>query len=76
MAVHFSRHARRQMKWRRASEEEVLRVLNNPARLEETIGERKTAYKLLGNRSLKVTYKDEKSETVVITVIEKERDRG
>ena len=76
MAVHFSRHAQRQMKWRRVSEEEVLSVLNNPDRLEETIGERKNAYKLLGNRSLKVTYKDEKSETVVITVIEKERNRG
>jgi hypothetical protein len=62
------------MKWRRVSEEEVLRVLDNPDHFEETIGERKNAYKLLGNRSLKVTYKDEKSDTVVITVIEKERN--
>ena len=59
------------MRWRRVSEAEVLEVLDLPDRIEETLVERKNAYKALDERQLKVTYKQEESDIVVITVIEK-----
>jgi len=74
LAVHFSRHARRQMRWRGVSEAEVLEVLDLPDRIEETLAERKNAYKGLDERQLKVTYKQEESGIVVITVIEKKQE--
>ena len=73
MAILFSRHARRQMKWRRVSESEVLRVLNAPDRIEQSIDDRRNAYKLVGNRLLKATYVEEEGDVVVVTVIQKER---
>jgi Domain of unknown function (DUF4258) len=73
LAIVFSRHARRQMKWRRVSEAEVLSVLNAPDRIEQSIDERRNAYKLVDNRLLKVTYMEEEGDVVVVTVIEKER---
>ena len=76
MAIIFSRHARRQMKWRRVSEAEVLSVLDIPDRTEQSLEERTNAYKRVGDRWLKVTYKDQAGNVVVITVIEKERPGG
>jgi Domain of unknown function (DUF4258) len=61
------------MKWRRISETEVLAVLNHPDRVEESIDNRRNAYKSLDSRILKVTYAVEQEDVVVITVIEKER---
>jgi hypothetical protein len=75
LEVYFSRHARRQMKWRRVTEAEVLKVLDAPDRVEETPGDRKNAFKLVASRLLKVTYKPEGVDLVVITVIEKENPR-
>lgn len=60
------------MKWRRVSEAQVLAVLNNPDRKEESIESRLNAYKLVDDRFLKVTYAEEAEDIVVITVIEKE----
>ena len=76
MAIHFSRHARRQMKWRRVSEADVLSVLDAPERVDESIHERKNAYRTVGDRLLKVTYVDEAGDIVVITVMEKESVGG
>jgi hypothetical protein len=64
------------MKWRRVAEAEVLSVLDAPDRVEESIDERRNAYKLMGDRLLKVTYVDEEGDIVVITVIEKEGAGG
>jgi hypothetical protein len=61
------------MKWRRVTEAQVLAVLNNPDRIEESIENRRNAYRFVGNRFLKVTYAGEEGDVVVITVIEKER---
>jgi hypothetical protein len=44
MAIYFSRHARRQMKWRRVSEVEMLSVLDAPNRVDESIDGRRNAY--------------------------------
>ncbi len=59
------------MKWPRVSEAEVIEALESPDRIEETAEQRKNAYKAVGNRLLKVTYRLVSSQTVVITVIEK-----
>jgi len=61
------------MKWRRISEQDVLKVLDAPDSVEESIGERKNAFKLLSDRLPKVTYKEEGSDRLVITAIEKTR---
>jgi hypothetical protein len=60
------------MKWRRISEAEVLSILNAPDRAEQSIDERRNAFKLVGNRLLKATYVEEEDDVVIITVIEKE----
>jgi hypothetical protein len=64
------------MKWRRVSEAEVLSILNTPDRVEQSIDERSNAYKVVGDRLLKVTYLDKEVDVVVITVIEKESVGG
>jgi hypothetical protein len=55
----------------RVSEAEVLSVMDAPDCLEQSIDERRNAYKLVTDRSLQVTYVDEGADVVVITVIEK-----
>ena len=57
------------MKWRRVSETEVLAVLNDPDRVEDSIDNRCNAYKSLDGRLLKVAYAAEQDAVVVITVI-------
>jgi hypothetical protein len=49
------------MKWRRISEAEVLSILNAPDRAEQSIDERRNAFKLVGNRLLKATYVEEET---------------
>ena len=72
MAIRFSRHSRRQMKWRHVSESEVKSVLDAPDHVERSVDDRCNAYKLVGERFLKVTYVDEEGDIVVITVIKKQ----
>lgn len=73
MAIIFSRHARRQMKWRRVSEAEVVRVIEAPDRVEPSKDGRINAFRTLGNRLLKATFIEDQPDIVVITVIEKGR---
>ena len=71
MEIKFSRHARRQMKWRKIGVEEVRNVVSEPERLEDSIRGRKNAFKSFGGRRLKVTYKEDREETVIITAVVK-----
>jgi hypothetical protein len=71
MKLKFSRHARRQMKWRKISEEEIQEVINVPDTLEDTIKGRKNAFKSVKGRLLKITYKPEDGDAVVITTMVK-----
>ena len=59
------------MKWRRISEDEVAKVLAAPDRTEQSIEQRKNVYKLINGRLLKVTYTEEGSDVIIITVIDK-----
>jgi len=61
------------MNWRRVSETEAIAALERPDREEKSIGNKINAYKVVDDRLLKVTYKREGSDIVVVTVIVKER---
>ena len=52
---------------------ETIAVLEQPDREEKSTSNRINAYRLLNDRFLKVTYKREGSDVMVVTVIEKER---
>ncbi len=59
MDIKFSRHARRQMKWRKITELEVKSVIDDPDTVLDTIKDRKNAFKIIDARNLKITYKQE-----------------
>jgi len=59
------------MKWRKISEDEVRSAIDDPAELMDTIEGRKNAFKVVGGRSLKVTYKPEGESLTVITAVVK-----
>ena len=67
----YDRHAKGRMKWRRISEQEVEAVITEPDKVESTEKERKNAFKQLGSRYLKVTYKDLPEEILIISAVEK-----
>jgi len=71
MKISFSRHARRQMKWRQISENEVKSAINEPDSLADTVKGRKNAFKIVEGRFLKVTYKPEGKTLTVITALVK-----
>jgi hypothetical protein len=68
----LSRHARKQMKWRRIAVKDVEETISSPDRVEESIKGRKNAFKLIGSKLLKITYKTEKNyDIIVITAMVK-----
>jgi hypothetical protein len=69
--VRFDRHARRRMKWRQISEDEVHLALENPDKIEESIRGRTNAYKFIGERYIKVTYREFSDEILIISVVDK-----
>ena len=69
--IRFDRHAKRRMRWRRISEEEVSLAIENPDRIEESIRGRTNVYKLIGERYIKVTYKEFSDQTLVISSVDK-----
>jgi hypothetical protein len=71
MKIIFSRHARRQMKWRKITEKEVKSAIGDPDMLVDTIKGRKNAFIIIGSRHLKITYKAEDGTITVITAMVK-----
>lgn len=69
--IRFDRHARRRMKWRSISEQDVLEVLESPEKTEATIKGRLNVYKAIGNRYLKVTYKSYENHILIISAVDK-----
>lgn len=69
--IRFDRHAKRRMKWRKISEEEVLSVINEPESSEASIKGRINLYKRIGQRYLKITYKEFPEEILVISAVDK-----
>jgi hypothetical protein len=60
------------MKWRKISEADVMMTLESPERIEDTIQGRKNAYRLIGDRLLKVTYKIDSHGILVISAVVKD----
>ncbi|MDL1975172.1 MAG: DUF4258 domain-containing protein [Deltaproteobacteria bacterium] len=71
MKITFSRHAKRQMKWRKITEKEVKSVIADPDILVDTIKGRKNAYGIVGKRQIKITYKLESEAATIITAVVK-----
>ena len=71
MGIIFSRHAKRQMKWRKITEIEVESVIDDPDSLVDSVKDRKNAFKIIGNRNLKITYKPENGSLTIITAMVK-----
>ena len=69
--IYFSRHAKKQMKWRKISGEEVKNTIFNPETIVDTVKKRKNAFKHIGNKWLKVTFIQESNKITVITAIDK-----
>ena len=59
------------MKWRHISEEEVHLVLENPDKVEESIRGRTNVYKIIGERYIKVTYKEFSDQTLIFSAVDK-----
>ena len=64
-------HVKRRMKWRRISEEEIYLTIRSLDRVEESIKGRINAYKSIGHRSIKVTYKEFSDEILIISAVDK-----
>jgi len=71
MKVKYTRHARRRMKWRKISEEEIKKTLEVPDRTEPCGEKRVNVLRSLGKRLLKVSYVIEADEIVIISVVDK-----
>ena len=69
MEVIFSRHAKKQMKWRDITEDEVKSTLANFDKIEDSIKGRKNAFKQFPTRLIKVTFIEEGGKIVVITTM-------
>ncbi len=69
--IYFSRHAKRQMKWRKISEEEVKNTVLYPETIEESVKNRKNVFKHIGNKWLKVTFVREDNKIIIVTAIDK-----
>ncbi len=69
--IKYDRHALRRMKWRRISQSEVELTLKEPEKSERTDRGRKNAFKTLGNRYIKVTYRESKDEILIISTVDK-----
>ncbi|MBI5194669.1 MAG: DUF4258 domain-containing protein [Nitrospirae bacterium] len=67
-SIKYDRHAKRRMKERRVKEEEAEITLREPEYIEPSIKGRINAFKFINNRFLRVTFKEESEQILVITV--------
>jgi len=73
MKIDISRHARRRMKWRDINEDEFTDTVLHPEKIEDSINDRKNAFKHVGEKYLKVTFAREGDKIIVVTVIDRNR---
>lgn len=69
--VIYTRHARRRMRWREVTEDEVEEAIRHPDRLEPCQRGRTNAFKLIGTRHIRVTFRASEAAIVVITVVDR-----
>ncbi|MBI5892056.1 MAG: hypothetical protein HZB79_00060 [Deltaproteobacteria bacterium] len=61
------------MKWREIEEGEVRETIFYPEKVEDSAKDRKNAFKHIGKKWLKVTFKQESDRIVAITAIDKNK---
>jgi len=66
--VKYSRHAKRRMSERGVSEEDAALTIDGPELMEQSLKDRKNAYRYMGGRFLRVTFKENDDHILVITV--------
>lgn len=66
--IRFDRHSKRRMKEREIKEEEAEITINKPEYTEQSVKGRTNAFKFIGGRFLRVTFKEEPDYILVITV--------
>jgi hypothetical protein len=71
MHFYVRRHAKRKMKRREFTEEGVWRVLMSPEVVEDSVKDGKNMRAVVGSRVFPVTIKEERTRTIVVTLIEK-----
>ncbi len=71
MEIILSRHAKRQMKWRKITAEEVEETILHPEKVEDSIKGRKNAFKHINAKRLKVTFTEKHETITIVTAINK-----
>ena len=69
--IRYDRHARRRMRWRKISEEEVEYIVRDPERIEPTEQGRLNAFGWVGDRYLRVTFRDLDAELLIISAVDR-----
>jgi hypothetical protein len=71
--MYVTRHAKRRMKWRGVSLQEVEEVVARPDRIERRLYGGTNAFKSLGKKAIRVSYIQEGNRLIVISVVDKNR---
>jgi hypothetical protein len=71
--IKYDRHAKRRMEERVVTEEEVEITIKEPEHFKASIKGRQNAYRFIGGRFLRVTFKEEVNHILVITVAVRRR---
>ncbi len=71
--IKYDRHAKRRMEERGVTEEEAEITIKEPEHLKASIKGRQNAYRFIGGRFLRVTFKEEVNHILVITVTVRRR---
>lgn len=69
--IRYDRHAKRRMKWRNITKEEVEEVFKLPEKSESTVKGRLNVFKKIGDRYLKVTFKEFEEYILIISAVDK-----
>ena len=71
--IRYDRHAKRRMKDRHVTEADVELAIENADSLEQSIKGRINAFRFLNGRYLRVTFREEPDQILVITVTIKKK---
>lgn len=71
--IQLTRHAKRRMKWRNISLEEIKEALTYPNRIEHLPDGRRNAFKSIGEKLIRVSYIEQEEHIVVISVVDKNK---
>ncbi|MDO8491291.1 MAG: DUF4258 domain-containing protein [Dehalococcoidia bacterium] len=72
-SVYLSRHAKRRMRLHDISIEQVTQTLEQPEKVVPSIKGRYNAYRRIGERFLRLTYREEEERFVVVSVTPRKR---